>query len=259
MGHIRLGPLPKTKEWEEVVDLLRTRAPIGTVARASAAAAREGLRQAELDPGLAESFYLLAQLPRAARSETFSAPDDPLRALSRSGTLVDLGAAFAQAIDVRLDGNRRRTDVGEIAELAAVETLMDVVGRRLPSLIAAEPDDVRKALAGFEPKSQFAKLARVFFARFTERYLAYYLSRELAAHVGSDARFEGVEDHSAFNDGLRRHCYEASAIVGEYAGAWRSKKLWEGDLTRQQAKRFTRHAVKKLRAELQRREGTRGD
>lgn len=227
VGHIRLGRLPKTKEWEEVIELLRARAPLSSVARASAEAAREGLRQAETDPGLAESFYLLAQLPRVARSETLGGVDEELRALSKSETLIDLGAAFAGAVDARLDGNRRRSDVGEIAELSAIETLMDVVGRRLPSLIAAEPGNVRRALAGFEPKYQFAKLARVFFARFVERYLAYYLSRELAAHVGPGGRFAGVEDHSAFNDGLRRHCYEASAIVEAYAGAWRSKKLWE--------------------------------
>jgi hypothetical protein len=59
---------------------------------------------------------------------------------------------------------------------------------------------------------------REFFARFTERYLNYYLSRQLSVHVGRNARFETLDDHSAFNSALRVHCHEVAKIVETFAG-----------------------------------------
>ncbi len=55
MGHIRLGRLPHTWKWQQVVDLLGEAAPVDKIASASADAAEVSLRRASDDPALAHS------------------------------------------------------------------------------------------------------------------------------------------------------------------------------------------------------------
>lgn len=254
MGHVRLGTLPKTKAWRDVVSLLDGGGGVAQVAQAASKASRVGLDAAKRDPGVVEALWLLVQLPLAARGEDF------VESLRSSGLAVDeapsvlgLTTAMTALLDARLRG-ARKTDVSEMAALAAVETVASVVGARVPSLFAAEAADVRSAVAGLATQKQFGAFTRAFFARFTERYLAYYLSRELSAHVGRGQRFASIDDHDAFNAALRVHCHEAARIVETFAGDWFSKGNWKRDLTRPATQRFAAVAFKKLEAELAHRE-----
>jgi hypothetical protein len=108
-------------------------------------------------------------------------------------------------------------------------------------------------LSGLATSAQFAAFGRGFFSRLMERYLAYFLSKELSNHVGVSQRFVNTEARSAFDDALRTHCREASRIVGTFAGGWFSKTNFEGGITREKAGRFAYVALKKITAELRKR------
>lgn len=69
MGHIQLGRLPRTKRWHEVIELIGGSASSAAVASATLDAAERDMDRAGSDPGVLHSFYLLTQLPDAARSE----------------------------------------------------------------------------------------------------------------------------------------------------------------------------------------------
>lgn len=56
MGHIRLGKLPSTRKWQQVVTLLADGAPVREIAAASAEAAEAALGNAADDPALLYSF-----------------------------------------------------------------------------------------------------------------------------------------------------------------------------------------------------------
>jgi hypothetical protein len=67
MGHIHLGTLLKTRKWEHVVGLIAGGADVERIAAASADAAEHGLERASQDQGFAHAFWLLTQIPQAAR------------------------------------------------------------------------------------------------------------------------------------------------------------------------------------------------
>jgi hypothetical protein len=94
MGHVRLGALPKTHKWEQVVGLIAGGADVGRIAAASADAAEHGLERASADQGLAHAFWLLTQIPQAARQTNFS---DQLKRLglevSSKPTLLEIVGA----------------------------------------------------------------------------------------------------------------------------------------------------------------------
>ena len=133
MGHIRLGVLPKSKKWNRVVDELRLGADVSEIASATAAAAETSLENASADPAFLHAFWLLTQIPLAARGPEFI---EDLRRLGVTVSvppgLMDLLAGFSAAVDQNARARGGRTDLGEMAQMAAVESLAAMVGRVLP-------------------------------------------------------------------------------------------------------------------------------
>lgn len=60
MGHTRLGNLPRTRKWQEVVGLIAIGAGADQIANAVIRAAEQGLMQAAHHKGLVEAFWSLS-------------------------------------------------------------------------------------------------------------------------------------------------------------------------------------------------------
>lgn len=259
MGHLRLGELPRTRKWQQVVALIDGGAGTAQIANATITAAEGGLEKAGHDAGLVEAVWLLTQVPLAARTDDFT------RSLQQAGldvhgppTLIDIVGAFSDAVDERLGKNGGRTDLGEMAQMAAVETLSGVLGARTTTLFETTPADVQREAGALATSQKFSDLARQFFSRLTERYLGYFLSRALNLQVGDDRRFATLAQQAAFTRALGTHCKEASHIVEKFSGAWFSKTLFEKKgISREDAAGFAQYAMQKIAAEL--RQGARPD
>ncbi len=252
MGHTKLGNLPRTRKWQQVVALIGGGAGTSQVANATISAAERGLRLAAVDKGLLETIWLLMQLPLAAKSDNFA---DALRHLgldvSDSPSLMDLIGAFSDAIDSRLANNGGRTDLGEMAQMAACETMSKVIGIRIQSLFGSTPEDVKNAFAKLVINKHFSIFARDFFSRLTTKLLDYFVSRTLSDHVGEGLRFRTLAQQGEFTKALETHCYESSKIVEGFAGGWFSKTNWEkGSISKKDVAIFAYVAMKKLVSEL---------
>jgi hypothetical protein len=250
MGHIRLGNLPRTRRWQAVIGLLDSGAGTPQIAAATLDAAKLGLEKASDDAALVRSFWLLTQLPLCARA------DDFVGALNQAGinvastpTLLELVGGFADAVDDHVRSTGSRTDLGEIAQMGAAESLTSLLRDRTTTLFETTPDTVRIELAAFATKKQFSALARDFFSRLTERYLAYFLSKR------TSSQFQSVPANREFRDALALHCHQASKIVEEFAGGWYSKANHEGGITPRKAANFVHVALTKLRKELEKGSG----
>ena len=250
MGHVRLGRLPATRKWNDVVALLGEGAPVGDIAGASAEAAEASLAAARNDPAVLRAFWLLTQLPLAARSGDFEGslaklglevPDNP--------GLSDVLGAVAESVDRYATFAGGRTDLGELAQSALVQSLASVVGRELPQLFGSTAEDVRSALGRFAGKS-FGRLARDFLATLTLKHLGYYISRTVPDLVGAEGGFSDIAEHRRFNEALDLHCREASRIVEDFAGTWFSKTQYETGITPDKARGFVFVALRKIAAEL---------
>ena len=111
MGHIRLGVLPTSKKWNRVVEVLRLGADVSEIASATAAAAETSLENASADPAFLHAFWLLTQIPLAARGPEFI---EDLRARPCNlQSFVQLG----NLLHLRLEA---RYGVGQLGEIAAL-------------------------------------------------------------------------------------------------------------------------------------------
>jgi hypothetical protein len=251
MGHVRLGRLPATRKWNDVVALLGGGAPVGDIAGASADAAEVSLAAARNDPALLRAFWLLTQLPLAARSDDFEGSLAKLGLdVPHNPGLSDVLGAVAENVDRHATFAGGRTDLGELAQSALVQSLASVVGRELPQLFGSTSEDFRSALGRFAGKSSFGRLARDFLATLTVKHLDYYLSRAVPDLVGAQGGFSDVAGHSRFNEALELHCREASRIVEDFAGTWFSKTHYETGISPEKARGFAFVALRKIGAEL---------
>ena len=177
MGHIRLGSLPRTRDWQQVVALIEAGAHVRQIANATIVAAEKLLVRASHDKGLVETVWLLTKLPLAAKGTGFF---QELRSsgldVSQSPTLMEVISGFSEAIDGTMANNGGRTDLGEMAQMAGSETIAEIIGAQTQNLFGTTSEDVRNAFSKYSTNKQFSVFAKDFFARLTNKLLEYFVS-----------------------------------------------------------------------------------
>lgn len=255
MGHTRLGNLPRSRKWKEVIGLIAAGAGAEQIANGIIRAAESGLMAAAHHAGLVEAFWSLTQLTQAAREPDFAAalrargfdvPDHP--------SLPAILCAVSQNIDKAMPFNRGRTDLGELAHSAAIEVTNQLVTTRASSLFGATAKDVQRAFRDLGTEKNFGELGKHFFGQLTSKILHFYASREAANHVGEGQRFANLAAKAAFDDAMDTHCRQASVIVQKFTGEWLSKQNWQnknlGGITRKHVEGFVHKAMSKMVDEL---------
>lgn len=254
MGNRRLGVLPWTHKWREVIELLAGEGSIPDIARASFEAALNGLKQVPKDLGFTTALTEILKFAEAARSKNFIA------ALRKAGfeassdaTVLDLVGSLRARIDHAFRDLPDRTDIAELATNSFGESLMRQTMSELPGLFsssaATEQETLRRQLTG----NHFKGLMHEFYSVFTRRYLSYYLSRELSLHVGDPkTRFANIDKHSEFNKAFDTYIRQSVRISDEFTPGWFGKTSWEKGLSHQSVKRYAHIAFNKIRSEFSR-------
>jgi hypothetical protein len=263
MGHTRLGEVPKTRKWSELVEQISGIGRTGNVATADVIvgmiaaqtldATQESLKKAATDPGVRYAFYLIAQVALASRASNW---ESALGAhgihLSEGSTVFDFTVEMQSAIDRHIGASRSgSTDLSEIAQQSAGEAIASLAGSKTVSMFAGSRDDVRNAVRSLSTKKGFGDLGQRFFGRFVARFLNFYLSRATAASLGSP-RLRDLSDIAQFNDALRLHCDQSARIVRDFCGEWFSKTVYREGIDLRNTSKFLAVAFRKLRSELDR-------
>ena len=262
MGHTRLGELPKTQKWLDLVrriagspmsgGVLTAASYVEAIAAQTLDASRVGLDNAKHDSGVIHAFYLLTQVTLASRRTNW---EDALARygirLADDGTVFDLTTEIQAAIDRHVsESSSGGTDLSEMAQQAVGEALMSLADSRTMSLFQGGDNEVRKAIRTLSTKRGFGELGQRFFGRFIARFLNFYLSRATAAALGGP-RLLDLADVTEFNEALRIHCDQSARIVRDFCGEWYSKTAYQQGINPENTSRFLAVAVRKLTKELE--------
>ena len=253
MGHQRLGGLPVTQPWKKVVRLIADGADVAKVADATLEAAQRALSAAQNDPGFREAVHLMVQLALAGTTKDAAAHLAAAGVeLADGGSVADLAAGLAEALDRRMEGKGQRSDWGEMAKGALVATVSEFLTAQGMPLFDAKREDLTAQLGPLHREKEFSAFGRKFFGRLTGDFLDYFLSKTLGTEVGAGHRFVTTNQVAQFRDGMRKHCGEASQIVESFCGEWLSKHRLEenGNISRESAEGFGWNAVRKMQLEL---------
>ena len=255
MGHERVGALPRTKPWQDVVagiaDAAAVDGDVEGLANATLKNVRSRLLAIPADAGFAAAFKFLLGL-------SLSASLGVDRALL-GDLAIDLEAnpsplKLASALERYVANNTQSAEYAEIARKAAVDAISIWTERHTRQLSFTGEHEYaseiwRKASNG----SGFCEVARLFFGKFVERYLNYFIGREASAHLASTEDRERLArrlgDHV---DGVSHHAFETARITQSFAAGWFNRYAREGMPAPEEIARFLSHAVGKLCEELNR-------
>jgi hypothetical protein len=261
MGHLRVGRLPKTKKWRDIVaqiaSLPRGNPDVSILVRNTAAGVNSRLDRLEHDSAIRESFSFLLKLAYAGGEA------NPIEALSQYGiqingvpTAVKLTRLLREAVEIDRDASPEYTYIALSAAADAIFHWM----RKTPEQTEPLFPESRSHELVFNEKlrelatgSEFCDLSRVYFARLTEKYLRYFLEREASSVLGTvEAKQQFDSSLSAYFEQLGRHAFETSKITESFAAGWFNKNCSQGFPRQKQIEAFLSHSFDKLKEELRR-------
>ncbi|HEU5071151.1 MAG TPA: hypothetical protein VFV96_12165 [Verrucomicrobiae bacterium] len=251
MGHSYIGTSARTRSWRRVGEIISGGADAAKVANETLKAAEKAFAWVQENTGFREAVRLLTQMAVAAGKR------DPLMhlaaagvAIPEGGSMVDVALGVSEALDVRMDEARDRSDFGEVAQRALASAVTGYLEERMGGLFEPAREEMGAALKDLRKPGVFASVFRSFAANMTYETLDYFLSRELPTHLGHE--YQTANQKAQFEQALRTHCQESSSIVEKYAEEWFSKHLYEegGEISAKSAEGFGWYGMQKMRAEL---------
>lgn len=252
MGHERVGRLPRTRRWLSVVEAIKATPEdpegVARIANSTLSNVRERLDRIERDRGVAAALkYLIALAHEAAGGE---GTEPPIPDLSTNPSTARIALRLCRWVDA----NRGSPEYAELAKQAASDAIARWSNREA-SQQDLFPDhlDVRTRWRQAATGAGFSDVAREFFARFTERYLRYFLDREASASLGSvPERRQFDAELTKRVDLVARHAFETSKITQSFSAGWYNRYAREGTPSDRQIRGFLRLSFQKIREELAR-------
>lgn len=223
MGHERVGYLPKTKSWNQVVASIREFSDIesgaDSIAKQTLKTVKSRFLNISDDPAFNASFKCLVLLSYANRT------NDPYQFLAQHGLQLSADGGLFQLVAATqrlMEHQKGSKEYGALATKALIDTINKWVKSNEPgaSLFTSEKNLMnswRKAANG----EGFCEVSREFFSQFTTQYLRYFLDRAASANVNS------IEQSNQLSDAIRRHtsdisthAFETAKIAQSFAAGW---------------------------------------
>jgi hypothetical protein len=227
MGHERVGILPKTKRWTAVVGGMATFSEsennISEIAQQTLKNVQSRFEDIERDKGVQAAFQFLVLLSIAAKNQS------PSEFLALQGIRLPENITplqIAKAVKEWVSKHSESNEYASFAQSAAIDAIGEWYQKNQTfqeNLFSGNKDPFevwRKTADG----SGFCELSRLYFSKFTERYLKYFLERAASSSINS------IETRNSFNTELQKHlsdiskhAFETSKITQSFAAGWFNK------------------------------------
>lgn len=246
MGHERIGALPRTKRWLNVIQGIGAypggEVRVAEIARATIDNVQGRIDWIRNDDGVRAVVQFLVGLSVASRQPNPRSFAPWEITLPENPTPLALGLSLRRWVRQRRGGGEHT----ELAMQAATDALAQWKRRYQHvqgSLFDAEPDPYaawKKAGRG----DGFSELSHLFFTNFTRRYLNYFLEREASSEL------QTIRDREQFDAEVRSHAAETAKITQSFAAGWFNKHAAEGLPSEKEVDGFLAFALGKIKEEL---------
>ena len=203
------------------------------------------------DDGVVAAFQFLVVL---AKSSSTDVPHDPTSTpaidLDQNPTTLQL----VRSLRSWVDNHARSQEYADLAKKAGADALaMWAAQTTSQRTLFRDQASSREIWQRANNAAGFCRLSRFFFAKFTERYLNYFLCRDASAAssdvTARDDFAQGLESHI---DGVARYAFESSLITESFAAGWFSKFARDSWPHQDGLRGFLAIAFNKMREDLRR-------
>ena len=254
MGHERVGFLPRSRRWRDIVEAIGQSIPSGEpdnlppLAAETLECVRARYLRIHNDRGVGAAFGFLVVLTGSEKD----ADRGKLTGVSIDLEGNPLPVRLAASLNEWVRLNRDSAEYAEIARRAGADTITSWTykQRRQPSLFGAA-DNALEIWKNGRSAEGFCEISRIFFASFTERYLRYFLERE------ASSRFDNIDAREQFSELLRKHldkvsqhAFETAKITQSFAAGWYNNHVRGRCPSDSEIRDFLRLCFQKIREEL---------
>lgn len=246
MGHERLGALPRTKKWQEVLEQIDGYI-VGDVsanelARTTLDKVKSRIKHIQRDAGVrAVMQYLVGFALSMGQKQPLRSPVWELP-LPEDPSAIQLGLCIRAWVERNQGGGEH----AELAVQAATDAFSDWTRHNvdLQEHLFEDSSDSYSPFRELRDGAGFSELSHSFFTNFIRRYLKYFLEREASGTIGILANRERL-DHE-----INRHASETAKITQSFSAGWFNKHVDESRLDRKQVNDFLSYAFSKIKEEL---------
>ena len=258
MGHERIGALPHTKRWRDVVAQMAessgSREDAAAIANAILQNVRVQFRKIHSDDGVVAAFQFLVALTKSSSLDgPVEASFSPRIDLEGSPSTLRLIGQLRSWVEAQ-GGSREYADIAAKASADAISLWS--TQQSIQASLFTNPGDPREIWQRADNGAGFCEVSRLFFSKFTERYLNYFLEREASASMSSisdrDRLASQLRDHI---DGVSRFAFETSHITQSFAAGWFNNHARDRYPSKSESRGFLNVAFGKMREELRREAG----
>ncbi len=254
MGHERLGLLPKTKKWRDLVQQIGSFDSSNARASDIATQILQNViqRYAALyrDRPVHMAFEFLVTFSTAFRHP------NPSEYLCEKNIKIPKDASLLpiiQAIREHVGRNEAQTEHGYFAVAAATDALSQwhQKNRTLQIGLFEPSNKFIESWKKIGNGAGFCELSQLFFGNLTERYLNYFLDREASAVIYSvETRNRLKCEIRKYAQDVSRYAFETARITKSFSAGWFNKNTKEKFLTTSAINSFLGVAFGKMRSEL---------
>jgi len=251
MGHVRIGFLPHTRQWNAIVERLgaydNDAKTVAIIADRTIVAVRKEFENLQYDESVIKAIVYLANIIVSSRQS------DQIAFLQNNGyqvdenlTLFSLTACAQKRIQTE-DGSLETNKLARDAAMRAVMEYYQQHNDNQFSLFQVDNNPFKNRGSGRE----FCELARYFFAAFTEKKIRYYIDREASSVIGDYAKYirfsDALTQHSLE---ITKHAFEISKIMESFAAGWFNKHALDKTPSNASVTDFLKMSFGKVREEL---------
>lgn len=251
MGHVRIGFLPHTRQWNAIVDQLSSydndEDTVAIIADRTLDAVRKEFEGLQYDESIIKAIEYLATIVVSSRQE------DQVAFLQQNGfqvrdnlSLFSLTACAQQLIKTQ-EGS---LETNKLARDAAVHAVMQYYEQHQDNQLSLFQNDSNPFTSRGSGK-EFCELARYFFASFTDKQIRYYIDRTASSVIGDYGKYihfsDTLTEHSM---AITEHAFEISKIMQSFAAGWFNKHALDTAPSDASVTDFLKISFGKVREEL---------
>jgi hypothetical protein len=254
MGHMRIGFLPRNKQWNAIVEQLSLFGgdpnDVFEIANATLAAIQNNFKKLPDDESVLKAVKFLATLAYSANIPEQSA------FLGQNGCSVDSDMTLFSILSSAQQYITTETgslEVNKMARDAAMKAVMtyhdDHKSNQLTLFGDVAEDTWRTAGTG----AAFCEMARTFVAEFTDRQLRYCVEREAPRVINDLGLLKSFNDTlSLQSTAISNHALDTSKLMQSWAAGWYNNNSISALPTDGQVRQFVDFSFRKMREEFRR-------
>lgn len=257
MGHMRIGFLPRNKQWNAIVEKLSlfggNPADVRQIAEATLSAIQNNYKKFPYDESVIKAVKFLATLSYSANQA------EQRDFLNQNGYSVDNGMTLFSILSSAQQYISTETgslEVNKMACDAAMKAVMVYHDDHKSNQTTLFGDTAENTWSSVGTGAAFCEMARTFVAEFTDRQLRYCIEREAPRVINDYGLLKSFsETLSSQSEAISNHALDTSELMQSWAAGWYSNNSVSALPTDGQVRQFVDFSFRKMREEFRREAG----